>query len=470
MKLHLLKKIVIILQTERFYEGRKMSNPYAKIFHDAFVNSFINEQHKQEGAVLPEKMQSFMRQFNAFLYKFDPKNYQKIETQGYKIEPKEFEDFVLSLRALMIAKSREIPVLSEKETRSADMVAFFDMVKNFCVQNSSKIFSDFDYDCFVRDKDNNLDFCDNLPDYNQKNVFFFGVNRSDCSKMDNVNYFFHYATKDLFKQKEFLNISIYSVCMPITFPEEISASTILKTINQPQKFLDADRYFVEEYWSSFVGENLEFDEEGKVVGGKAYSPEKMEEKLKNLKIFSYCMGAANAHRCLNALKNVAYQLYDKTLVDHAWKNIDVVSYAFLLESEKVDYHNISLFCNDKNPNNPETVLLTNFPTQYHNMHLLPEDKSAIQIQNKENCKYIALELPKSVSVYNHSGQKVSRNINNRNGHRLQNVTAKNSSSHNFEVLLYIGSCLLKDEEINDKKLFNIANYNPALQNGKGYEK
>ena len=145
MKLHLLKKIVIILQTERFYEGRKMSNPYAKIFHDAFVNSFINEQHKQEGAVLPEKMQSFMRQFNVFLHKFDPENYQKIETQGYKIEPKEFEDFVLSLRALMIAKSREIPVLSEKETRSADMVAFFDMVKNFCVQNSSKIFSDFDY-------------------------------------------------------------------------------------------------------------------------------------------------------------------------------------------------------------------------------------------------------------------------------------------------------------------------------------
>lgn len=54
-----------------------MPNPYAKIFHDAFVASFINKQNKQEGAALPEKMQSFVHQFNAFLHKFDPENYQK---------------------------------------------------------------------------------------------------------------------------------------------------------------------------------------------------------------------------------------------------------------------------------------------------------------------------------------------------------------------------------------------------------
>ena len=395
---------------------------------------------------------------------------KKIETNGYKIEPKEFENFVLSLYSIMVENSKKIPNLTEQDTRSADMVAFFDMVKNFCVQNSSKIFSEFDYDCFVRSQENNLDFCDDLPNCNKKNVFFFGTNRCDCSKPDEINYYFHYATKDLFKQKIFSDIDVYSVNMPASFPEEISASTFFKTVVKPQKFLDADRYFVEEYWSSFVGENLEFDEKGKIVAGKAYPPEKMEEKLKNLKIFSYCMGAANAHRCLNALKNVAYQLYDKKQVNKAWKNIDVVSFAFLLESEKVDYHHISLFCNDKNPNNPETTLLTNFPTQYNRLRLTSQDIAAIKINNQKNCKYIALELPETVSTFNGNGQRISCNIDNRNGHRLQNVTAKNSSSHNFEIMLYIASCLLNDEEINDKKLFNIANYNPTLQNGKGYEK
>ena len=75
----------------------------------------------------------------------------------------------------------------------------------------------------------------------------------------------------IFKQKQFDDVSIYSVCIPKCFPEEISASTIMKTITEPTRFNEPERYFAEENWSHYIGKDLAFDEDGKVTEGSRHT-------------------------------------------------------------------------------------------------------------------------------------------------------------------------------------------------------
>ncbi len=439
-----------------------MSNPYAEVFYKEFKRRFINEKHKEDGWQTPPKIARFIKDFNTFLAQSSPDKDLHINTDGYKIEPQEFSVFILGLRAQMVATTKYLPHITTKDTLSSEIIDFFENVKDLCLASSSKLYEDFDYDIFSYNYENKqLESYEDIPNERAKNIFFFGVNRSNRQNMEEVNYFFNHATKDIFKQKQFKNADIYSVSMPTCFPEEIGASTILKTITEPTYFKTSERYFVEEYWSHFVGKDLSFDEDGKVVAGTRYTLEELHENLRNLKIFSYCAGACNAHRCLNALQNIANQLYDKKTVAKMWQNIDVISFAFPLEAEKSTYHHIALICNDKDQSNPETVIKTNFPEQYNIITLNQEDYGNIKINNTRHTKYIALELHKDAPIYDHNGQNISRQINNRNGHRLQNITAKNAYSQNFNVLMYIMSCSLKNEAIDDKKLTNIGN-SPSL--------
>lgn len=434
-----------------------MSNPYAEIFYNNFKQTFLTPENAQENAANSPRILKFVDCLNTFLTEAAPEKDLHINPSGYKIDNKKCADYILSIRAQMIASSKYLPDITEQDTRSPEIIEFFENIKDICIASSSKLYEDFDYDIFKLDKEHQLlKEDDDIPDKDTKNIFFFGVNRSNRQNMEDVNYYFQHATKDLFKQAEFANTEVYSVNMPTCFPEEIAASTILKTINYPQSFNDAERYFVEEYWSHFVGKDLSFDEDGKVAEGEAYSPEELEKNLSNIKIFSYCAGAGNAHRCLNALKHISQQLYDKTTVENAWKKIDVISFAFPLEAEKSDYNHISLICNDKDPTNPETVVKTNFPSQYKQIKLNTADKGSLKITNQSHTKYIALQLNKNTPIFDHNGNDVSRQINNRNGHRLQNITKKTPYNKNFDILMYIMKSCLKNEPISDKTLTNIS--------------
>ena len=446
-----------------------MSNPYAEVFYKEFNRRFINEKHKKSGWQTPPKMARFIKDFNTFLAQTAPDKDWRINADGYKIEPKEFSYFVLGLRAQMIAASKNLTDLHIDDTLSPEIINFFENVKNLCLASSSKLYEDFDYDVFsYNHTSQQLDLCEDIPNEQVKNIFFFGVNRSNRQNMEEVNYFFNHASKDLFKQKQFKDTDIYSVCIPKCFPEEIGASTIMKTITEPTKFNGPELYFVEENWSQFIGKDLAFDEDGKVVEGSRYSMEELQENLRHLKVFSYCAGAGTAHRCLNALQSIANQLYDKKTVARMWQNIDVVSFAFPLEAEKTPYHHVAIMCNDKDATNPETVIKTNFPELYNHLTLNEEDRGHIKINNAKHTKYIALELNKDAPIFDHNGQNISRQINNRNGHRLQNITAKNAYSQNFNVLMHIMECCLKNEPIDDKRLIQIANA-PCLSFSKSKE-
>ena len=435
-----------------------MSNPYAEIFYKEFKRRFINEKHEQSGWQTPPKMARFIKDFNKFLTKAIPDKELHINADGYKIEPKEFSFFVLGLRAQMIAATKNLTNISEKDTRSPEIIEFFENVKELCIDSSSKLYEDFDYDLFsYNHATRELELCEDIPETSTQNMFFFGVNRSNRQNMEEVNYFFNHASKDIFKQKQFDDVSIYSVCIPKCFPEEISASTIMKTITEPTRFNEPERYFAEENWSHYIGKDLAFDEDGKVTEGSRHTMEELQTNLRNLKIFSYCAGACSAHRCLNALQNIANQLYDKKTVTKLWQNIDVVSFAFPLEAEKTLYHHVSIMCNDKDSSNPETVIKTNFPEQYERLTLNASDTNSIKIHNSKHSKYIALELNKDAPIYDHQGHDISRQINNRNGHRLQNITAQSAYSQNFAVLRYIMDCCLQNKPIDDKKLIHIAN-------------
>lgn len=446
-----------------------MSNPYAEVFYKEFNHRFINEKHKKSGWQTPPKMARFIKDFNTFLAQTAPDKDWRINADGYKIEPKEFSYFVLGLRAQMIAASKNLTDLHADDTLSPEIINFFENVKDLCLASSSKLYEDFDYDVFsYNHTSQQLDLCEDIPNEQVKNIFFFGVNRSNRQNMEEVNYFFNHASKDLFKQKQFKDTDIYSVCIPKCFPEEIGASTIMKTITEPTKFNGPELYFVEENWSQFIGKDLAFDEDGKVVEGSRYSMEELQENLRHLKVFSYCAGAGTAHRCLNALQSIANQLYDQKTVARMWQNIDVVSFAFPLEAEKTPYHHVAIMCNDKDATNPETVIKTNFPELYNHLTLNEEDRGHIKINNAKHTKYIALELNKDAPIFDHNGQNISRQINNRNGHRLQNITAKNAYSQNFNVLMHIMECCLKNEPIDDKRLIQIANA-PCLSFSKSKE-
>ena len=446
-----------------------MSNPYAEVFYKEFNRRFINEKHKEAGWQTPPKMARFIKDFNTFLAQTAPDKDWRINADGYKIEPKEFSYFVLGLRAQMIAASKNLTDLHIDDTLSPEIINFFENVKDLCLASSSKLYEDFDYDVFsYNHTSQQLDLCEDIPNEQVKNIFFFGVNRSNRQNMEEVNYFFNHASKDLFKQKQFKDTDIYSVCIPKCFPEEIGASTIMKTITEPTKFNGPELYFVEENWSQFIGKDLAFDEDGKVVEGSRYSMEELQENLRHLKVFSYCAGAGTAHRCLNALQSIANQLYDQKTVARMWQNIDIVSFAFPLEAEKTPYHHVAIMCNDKDATNPETVIKTNFPELYEHLTLNEEDRGHIKINNAKHSKYIALELNKDAPIYDHQGHDISRQINNRNGHRLQNITAKNAYSQNFNVLMHIMECCLKNEPIDDKRLTQIANA-PCLSFSKSKE-
>lgn len=431
-----------------------MSNPYAEIFYKDFKELLLPLHSYQKGAEVNPKVRQVVDYLNDFFKKAAPDKKLRLDVDNYQINMKKFADFVLSFRADMIAHAADVKNPEKEYGRAPEMLKLLENLQKFCVENSSKIKPDFDYEIYKLNRQTgHMEMLNRLPDENKKSMYFFGVNRTSYNNPQAADRAFFHPTKDLFTNEIFKNADVYFVSVPSYFPEEISAPLILNTIVKPEQTQSCDVTFAQTYWRNYIGKDLRFEGD-RIVAGKPLKPDELKQNLQNLKAFTYCTGGANAHRCFKALKNLASQLYPQDMLDKLWKEINVTSFAFPLEAEKIDYKCTALLCTDSNPNNPEKVLLTNFPKLYNELKLNQGEK--IKITNRADCKYVTCELPKQVMSQAENGRWEVKEVADHNGHRLQNVTAKNVCSQNFEVLKYILQCALQSKEVNDKKLKNIA--------------
>ena len=410
-------------------------NPFASLFYQVFMHNFPEQPETVPSSPQENKfLFTLAKHLNSLFEKAAPAGEKPlhINEKHHPADIKKLKNFALSLRAIMIAGSRYIPNIKSKDSISPEIIALFDNIGGLLAKTFPKYSTIYDYSAFQQKGTALIPAQEASP--RQKNIFVFGVSRDDENNPQNAEKNLRHYLKDLLESPVLKqeNMQIYNTCFPTAYPEEIAVPEMLGTINSPELYNEADLIYVEKYWHQFLGKNLSFDEDGKITGGKPHSPEKFSENMKNMVILGYCAGAANAHRCLKAFKSLAQQLYTPEETAAALKNINFISYAFMPLEQNPDYHQTAILCNSKDENNPEATVRCNFPEIYEKVHLTGQDigKAKFTPHNGKD-GILALELPAAPVIYDSHHNKISKEINDRNGHRWQNVTAKNNRSPNF---------------------------------------
>ena len=450
-----------------------LNNPFAKIFYDDFNSRVIktcNLKTNNPTQTHPSVNKTIHR-INTYLAKCsDPKQPLQIDISNHNIPTRDFNDYCASLRATMIIGSKNIEDINSQMSLDENILNIFDITNQYFTTRSDKVSDIYDYITHKLDHNNNLEqstmhLNNETISHKENNVFIFGVSRD---KEDNPNLaaaHIKHTMQDMIDEPYFKDRNIFTVNFPTSYPEEIAVPSILNTIKYPDDFGEAEALFVQNNWQNFIAKEIEFNEDGDITNHIKYSPQELQDNMKNLSILGYCAGSANAHRCINALKEISSQIYTKEELDPALKNISVINYAFLPPKEKLDYTNISVFCNDKSTNNPEAIVRCNFPELYGQAKLNQKEINSSKITKFGDSNIISLEMPKDIKIRNKTANLVSREINNRNGHRLQNVTNLSTNSTASKVYSYILKQSLNRNPVEDKIIRYLGNNIQHNNNG-----
>lgn len=449
-----------------------MFNPFARIFYSSFIHKFPITSGNDKNNENSERDKKYISKFISHLNNFFEKNkttdgkHLHIDENNHNLNKADIKYFAHSMCAIMISGSRYIPNISSKYTLDNNIITLFDNISDLICKNSNKYDNIYDYCNFIVKGQNIIDATPATT--NKRNIFIFGVSRDDQHKKETALDNYKHFMKDIANIEELNNenTEIYHTSFPTSYPEEIAIPEILGTVNNPEFYNEADNLYAQQYWHKFLGENIKFDEDGNIINGKKYSPEVFASNLKNLNILGYCAGAANAHRCLKAFKDLAEQLYSKDEVSNAMKNINFISFAFFPLEKQPDYTHTAIICNSKDETNPETTIRCIYPELYEKYRIKPDDIGKAKCSPyTEKDTILALELPKNPVIYDENNNPILREINNRNGHRLQNITAYNSKSPNFRIFRTIVKLALTNK-LTQKNIQNITLASNTKNKGK----
>lgn len=454
------------------------NNPFAKLFYDKFQEEVLNKciyYGEKETIPLGRLEARFIDRFNIFLNRCGQ---QEVDVSHHKISDQKLASFCSSLRFYMIRNAQNMPNLTSEFSHDKDLISLFDSSAQYLINRSRyyrlqgkrvpQLSDIYDYSVWkvtFQDERSHVKIIPSkiAPRPDGPTLFIFDPNRSPENERI-VQKLFRHDMQDLFHGKKHEGLKTYFIHLPVSYPEEIAAANVLTTIRYPDQYTQADMTFAQQRWGNFLGKNLKYNEDDEIISGYRYEDPYFIENMKNLNIFGYCAAAMDAHRCLKAFKSLAEQIYEPDTVKKGLKNVKMMAYAMAPLEKDNDYTGIYFISNDvSNPNNPEHVMLTNYPELYQAIHVTQQDlKNAVskvtetpsgdliiaspmppnsfQI-DKEGCFVDKLtdknKVPGRISLHTSltEAPKIhARDKEWRDGHRLQNSTAANLGSTNHLMM------------------------------------
>lgn len=434
-------------------------NPFATVFRNAFYNdvlqgSIYTPTHNTE---YPPRVKSFMRQLNHFI---STAGEAPIMYPKYAFDEHKLFEYALFLRGYMRDSQQVLSNLQQKHAIDKDLIALFKSSSEYVVACNGQIGDKRTFDNTVGYKIWKIDLTNGLQNavYNQlfdqisvqhHNLFLFMPFRVKgteemLSKWMNTN-----MQQSLNHSAFQHNIDTYVVHYPIQKSRSSNITSVLQTLRFNDSFYEAeDTDFVKTHWLPFVAHNIVLNDQNKVVSAEPLSVKELNESFRNITIFSYCAGTANAHRCLNVLHDITRQIYGEQIADNALQNIFVNSYGFLPVRKNLRYSGVHFYTNAPNDTNRrEPFVNLNNHSLYEKtkvsdaatparLSLLPDGRNYI----------LALRLPEKLA-FMQDGQ-IKELHDGEYGHNMANISTPNlydrdNYAHNIFTTILTNSSLGK---------------------------
>ncbi|MBQ9271211.1 MAG: hypothetical protein IJ218_02970 [Alphaproteobacteria bacterium] len=412
------------------------NNPFAAIFRDAFYKDVLDgsiymPNHNTEH---PARVKSFMRQLNRFISTAGeaPIMYPKYAFNEHKL----FE-YALFLRGYMRDSQNVLAHLEQKYAIDKDLIALFKASSEYVVACNGKIGDKRTFDNNVGYKVWKADLSAGL-----QNATYEQVVTSFTSERHNLFLFMPFrvkGTEEMLSKWMYVNmrqsldnsefkhnIDTYAIHYPIQKSRCSNITSVLKTLRFNDTFYEKeDMAFVKNHWLPFVAENIELNDQNKVIAADSFVPSTLMKKFKNITIFSYCAGTANAHRCLNALYDITQQIYGNKIADTAMQNIFVNSYGFLPVRDKLRYSGIHFYTNaTQDDNRREPFVNLNNHTLYEKTKVTNKKMPArLSVLPDERNYILAFKLSDKIAFWENS--QVREIVDAEFGHNMVNISTPN---------------------------------------------
>ena len=451
------------------------NNPFAKVFAGAFYKDVL------DGAIFtpthhtehPERVKSFMRQLNRFIATAGetPIMYPKYAFDEHKL----FE-YALFLRGYMRDSQSVLAHLKQEYAVDNDLISLFNASSEYVMACNGKIGDKRTFDNNVGYKVWKTDLTSGLAEASYQpleekisaqrhNLFLFMPFRiKDTEEM--VNKWILNTMRQSLDNPVYVNdVDVYAVHYPIQKSRSSNVTSVLKTLKMNESFYEPeDLEFVKNNWLQFIAADIELNSLNKVVSATPYSAEKLAENFRNITVFSYCAGTANAHRCLNVLYEITRQIYDQQTADNAISEVFVSSYGFLPVRDRLRYSGIHFYTNavdDKNRREPFVNL--NNHELYEKTKVSSDDMPAKLSVLPDGRNYIlAFKLADKIGFY--QNDELEQITDGEFGHNMANISTpnvydRNNYAHNiFKTVLANSSVGMRGNKVlNAKKSISADN-------------
>lgn len=440
------------------------NNPFAKVFADAFYKDVLDgavftPTHKTEH---PRRVKSFMRQLNHFI---STSGETPIIYPKYAFDEHKLFEYALFLRGYMRDSQNVLAHLKQEYAVDNDLISLFNASSEYVMACNGKIGDKRTFDNTVGYKVWKTDLTAGLAQASYQpvteqisaqrhNLFLFMPFRiKDSEEMVNkwiLNTMRHSLDNPVYND----DVDVYVVHYPIQKSRSSNVTSVLKTLQMNESFYEPEDWvFVKNNWLQFIADDIELNSSNKVISATPYSAEKLAQNFKNITIFSYCAGTANAHRCLNALYEITRQIYDEKTADKAMSEVFVSSYGFLPVRDKLRYSGIHFYTNAVNDENRrEPFVNLNNHTLYEQTKVSGTDLPAKLSVMPDGRNYIlAFKLADKIGFYqdNHLEQITDGEF----GHNMANISTPNiydcnNYAHNvFKTVLANSSIGLRGNKV-----------------------
>jgi len=411
-------------------------NPFAIVFRDAFYKDVLQgciytPTHNTEH---PIRVKNFMRQLNRFIAKAGA---QPIMYPKYAFDEHKLFEYALFLRGYMRDSQDILAHLEQKHAIDKDLIALFKASSEYVVECNGKIGDKRVFDNNVGYEFWKTDLSDGLENAKytlqqtnvsakRHNLFLFMPFRIKNSEemihkwvLDNMRQSMDNA---VFKN----DVDTYVIHYPIQKSRSSNITSVLKTLRFNDTFYEnEDIALVKAHWLPFIAQNIEFNSQNKIISAEPYSKEQLNANFRNITIFSYCAGTANAHRSLNVLYDLTRQIYGEQTAKNAMQNVFVNSYGFLPVREELRYSGVHFYTNTpEDDGRREPFVNLNNHSLYEKTKVADDFSPARLSVLPDGRNYIlALRLPQKLAFM--QNKQIYELEDREFGHNMANISAVN---------------------------------------------
>ncbi|MBQ8481376.1 MAG: hypothetical protein IJ532_02440 [Alphaproteobacteria bacterium] len=416
-----------------------IGNPFAEIFKNAFKTDVLQSAVYTPTQInrFEPRVKIFMDSLNRFMR---TSGQTPIMYQRYLFDEHKLFEYALFLRGYMRDAQTVLSELKQKHAVDSDLINLFEASSQYVVACNNHL----------KDKrifNNNVNYCSWKIDLSAglQQATYSPVSKSEKNR-HNLYLFMPFRLKD---NEQMLNTWIYknmrnsldnlhifgeqvdtcAVFYPIQKSRCSNVTSLLKTLKYGDGFYEPeDLQFVKNHWADFIAKNIKFNNDGKICAAEKYSSAELNNNFRNITIFSYCAGTANAHRCLNVLYLMTSQIYGEKTAQDAMRNVFVTSYGFLPPREKLYYSGVHFYSHkDDDTNCREPFVNLNNHELYEKTKCRKQDSAArISVMPDMRNYIIALKIPEKTVIYNN--KRIEKFDDAEYGHNLNNVNTVNLAS------------------------------------------